>query len=340
MKRVLISLLLFVTSFSLIWGQTEVQVIPELDYDTNYVESYTHLLSLRMVGIQKSHEIIVNDSYKNSSLIYRPNTNFSTGLGFNYKWMGLNIAFPLGFINNDEELYGKTDQFDLQMNAYGRKMGVDAFLQRYKGYYIQNIEEINPNWIEGTPYPQREDLVSIALGLEYYYSFNHRKYSFRSSFIQNEKQKKSAGSWLIGGYFNTFMIRANSGLLPQPIIKYYDIRMNLTRVNVSNIGVSGGYIYTLVFAKHFFTTLSLDLGISAQGANITNKQDENRRLSDFSGRIKFRVATGYNTEKWNIGLTTVSIIQKFDINQNTEVSRTVGNIKIFVGRRFSVKKNK
>lgn len=339
MKRLLISLFL-ISSFFVVWGQTEVQVTPKLDYDTNYVESYTHLLSLRLVGIQKAHEINIKDKYNDRSLMYRPNTNFSTGIGFNYKWMGLNVAFPLGFMNNDEDLYGETDQFDIQMNAYGRKMGVDAFVQRYKGYYIHNIADIHPNWIDGEPFPQREGLASIAFGLEYYYSFNDKKYSFRSSFIQNERQKKSAGSWLLGGYLNSFMIRVPLGLLPPPIIDLFDKRVNLTEVNVSNLGLSGGYIHTFVFAKHFFTTLSLDLGIAAQAAKITNKQNEDLRVGGVSGRVKFRLAAGYNTEKWNAGVTVVSMAQNFVVNQNAEISRTVGNLKFFVGRRFSVKKRK
>lgn len=332
--------LLFLSWSFLVWSQGEIQITPKLAYDTNYIESHTELLSLRLVGIQKSHEIKIKDKHNGNSLLYRPNTNFSTGIGFNYKWLGLNIAFPLGFLNNDEELYGETDQFDIQVNAYGRKMGVDAFVQRYKGYYIHNIADINPNWIDGESFPQREDLVSLAMVLEYYYSFNHQKFSFRSSFIQNEKQKKSAGSWLIGGYVNSFMIRVPSGLLPKPVINMYDKRVNLTLVNVSNLGLSGGYIYTLVFAKHFFTTLSADIGFGGQLARIENKKGDELKVQNVSGRLKFRMATGYNTDKWNVGITVFSMAQNFVVSEDSELSRTVGNIKIFFGRRFNVRKNK
>ncbi len=34
------------------------------------------------------------------------------------------------------------------------------------------------------------------------------------------------------------------------------------------------------------------------------------------------------------------LVQNFVVNKNSEISRTVGNVKVFVGRRFSVKKRK
>ena len=65
------------------------------------------------------------------------------GFGFNYKWLGLGIAFGLPAPAQDIEKYGKTTRFDFQLNIYSKKFVIDAFAQEYKGFHIKNPTELD-----------------------------------------------------------------------------------------------------------------------------------------------------------------------------------------------------
>ena len=84
------------------------------EFDTNYVESYLDQLTTRVYASVKTAEISLRDQNIKKDLIYHANSALILGFGFNYGIIGLNIGFNLPFINNDDDIYGKTDYLDLQ----------------------------------------------------------------------------------------------------------------------------------------------------------------------------------------------------------------------------------
>ena len=132
---------------------------------------------------------------------YSPNDRLNIGFGFNYKWLGIGFAFNFGFVNNDNDKYGVTKRLDWQTNIYSKKFVVDFYLQYYQGYYVQNPQEVFPEWGEGDDMYIRPDIKSASLGIGAMYIFNHKKFSYKSAFLQTAIQKKSAGSFMMGGHF-------------------------------------------------------------------------------------------------------------------------------------------
>ncbi len=115
------------------------------------------------------------------------------GIGATYRWATLNLAYGFGFLNPDRGR-GKTKYLDLQFHGYGRKFSIDVLGQFYNGFYLTPR---GTGTTHGTYY-QRPDIEVGAVGASAQYIFNYRKFSYRAAFLQNEWQKRTAGTFLLG----------------------------------------------------------------------------------------------------------------------------------------------
>lgn len=310
--------------------------------NNNYLESYADLLTLRAYGISKYNSFTINDEPSGTSIEYKPNAKFNIGFGFNYKWIGLNFAFNFPFINDDNEKYGETKRFDAQLNSYGRKIGFDIWLQSYDGYYIDKPQSFIKDWNDSLPYPIRQDVRTVSLGAKGYYVFKHKKFSYRASFIQNEWQKKSAGSFLVGGFFSLYAIQGDSSLVPHALKDTFSLASNIVLANMYNFGIAGGYAHTFVLKQHFFLTLSLVPGISFQSIRtIAENTDYNNKMNAPGVLLQFRGAVGYNSERLFGGLSFVNDDFALQTSESASLTYRLGNFRLFTGYRFVVaKKNK
>lgn len=309
------------------------------DIDTNYIVNYENIFTPRFIIISKRNEFTLTNNepdttgQSGNALIFKPNDPLNIGLGFTYKWLGVNLAFKLPFLNNDDDIYGKTRRFDLTTHVYGRKMIFDLSFQWYKGYYLDNPLGIVPGWEVGDPHPSRGDLSVTSFGGAGYYVFRHKKFSYRAAFTFNERQKKSAGSFVLGGGFSWYFIRADSSLTS---IKYQiDMGdMKVEKANLGNYYTIGGYAHTFV-VKYFYLslTLGLGLGISSDRLFIEGSNEKFKKAS-LSAVSVFRASVGYNNDKYYIGLSMFN--NGFSLTSVNDIgtSYAFSSFNIYVGYRF------
>jgi hypothetical protein len=340
MKKLVICWLLVAGSL-LANGQLSVDVGDE-DIDTNYIESYYNDLVLRAFTSTKYTETGLNDSKLQQSLVYHPNDRTNLGFGINYRWLGLNLGFNLGFINHDDDIYGETKYVDLQTQFYLRKFVIDFYWQYYSGFYLENTRDVFENWPDDGSYYIRSDIASFITGASVQYIFNHRKFSYRAAYLQNERQLKSAGSWTLGGaaYFSGSY--GDSSFIPSNI-KYPEI-FDGKHFNAStgiNLGFNGGYGHNFVIKSKFFFTVSLVAGL-ALGASSIHLVDQLENTdsgltADFTATS--RVALGYNNRRFFAGLAFVNLF----IRSNSPLEKmwhiyNSGKIRFNIAYRFSPKK--
>jgi hypothetical protein len=137
-------------------------------------------LVVRLYGSQKFTGYKLGQYGNSKRVVYSPNDNYNIGLGFNYKFLGINIGFRAPFINNDEARYGKTKFLDLQSYIYMRKITLDLYGQFYNGYYLSN-RSILDNYKVVDTFLKRPDLHTKNFGFTLQYIFNYRKFSYRAS---------------------------------------------------------------------------------------------------------------------------------------------------------------
>ena len=311
------------------------------EYDTNYIESYLDHLTTRVYASIKTAEISLRDQNINKDLIYHPNNALILGVGVNYGILGLNIGFNFPFINNDDDQYGQTSYLDLQTHIYFRPLILDIYLQSYKGYYLTKPNDWVTNWPSTDTFPTRPDISSVSIGINGHYIFNHKKFSYRAPFLQNEWQKKSAGSFLLGG--NSFYVdtKGDSSLIPRGDTSFFE-GTHFHQARIANVGVNAGYAQTFVVKQHFFLTLSLSGGVSGGGSWIYTDEEGEPDRSGFTvaGNISGRIAIGYNSKRF---FTGISYLWVFVRNQSpvpqTWLGYDTGMFRFNIVYRFRMKKD-
>ncbi len=311
------------------------------DNDSNYVEDRTNDLTVRLLGSRKYTYWNLRDNDIDEVLQYRPNANNNVGFGFNYKWLGVNIALNIPFMNDDDDKYGETTFLDLQAHLYLRKLVVDFYGQYYEGFYRAETARRISNGIAQKAVSFRPDIINRDLGLTVQYIFNDKRFSYRAAFLQNEYQKKSAGSFIAGGEVFVWEMRGDSSLVPAEALQdgFYD-GLPFTRTSQLSAAVNAGYAYTLVIAKRFFATASLTASVGAN-RTVFRFSDGRPRDNGFGWQLNntVRFAAGYNYGDYYFGLHYTDMATRGSTPvANTNQTFGTGNIRVSLVKRFALKK--
>jgi len=340
-------MLKYISLFFLLIISTAIKSQVEIDVnvaDTTVVsESYTDYsdqLLLKVMSVVKSNELEIINTNNQQSLKLAPYGISSLGFGFNYKWLGLGMAFGLPASDADIVKYGKTQRFDFQLNIYSKKFVIDAFAQHYRGFYVKNPEMLT-TWNE-TFFPQRDSMQTFSIGVGGYYVFNNDKLSYKAAYVRNAVQKESAGSFLLGAFYNLdyagFETGANSYFVPDYFPTEVQDTFPLNAYSASSFGISFGYTYTLVLGKRFFVNISLVPGVGGKNLTVHNKNNgELVKKRGAAARFIGRMALGYENKHFLIGLTSYSTTGTFAF-EGYQIKPSTSNLKFFIAKRFNLRK--
>ncbi|WP_295122163.1 DUF4421 domain-containing protein [uncultured Chitinophaga sp.] len=341
MRNYLLLSLLFAVTFSASAQKKESFIKRALrtENDTVYVTQYLTDVTLRMLGQRKYSYYDLNDHGQDKELLYRPNNNITVGVGANYELLGLNLVFNLPFINKDNDERGKTKFIDLQTHLYLRKLAIDLYGNFYKGFYIDNPAGFVPGYQSSDGYPKRGDLYHTNIGANVQYIFNDSKFSYRAAFVQNEWQKRSAGSFMAGGEIYRMSMRGDSNLIPSGNPEFFDGN-TFNKSSIFTVVGNVGYAYTLVVKQHFYLSGSLSggLGVNSTAMKYEDSDDKLQEIGwQFNNTV--RLAAGYNSDRYFASVTYVENITR----GQSPIARTyqtfgAGTFRVSIGRRFGLKK--
>ncbi|HWA33762.1 MAG TPA: DUF4421 domain-containing protein [Cyclobacteriaceae bacterium] len=296
--------------------------------DSTYYTSYSTKITARAFLSQKYTRLNYSNRKEGYSLDYRPNTNLVIGIGATYKWATLNVSHGFNFLNNDPEK-GKTHYFDLQFHGYGTRIQVDGFGQFYNGFFL------TPKGAASTPgkFYTRPDIKVNEIGLSVQYIVNHKRFSFRSAFLQNDWQRRSAGSILVG--FETYggRIKADSVFVPRSLVKG-DLSLQELYRSYFELGPNIGYAYTLVIRQHFFLTgalsVSLDYGFNTSETAITKTWSNGLSSNTF-----VRFVAGYNSRVDGLSFIYLNNGVNLTTQTDSHITLNTGNFRFTYTHRFT-----
>lgn len=333
MRYLYLTVLLFFISKDLSFAQSRKE---KRAPDSSYIETLNHLLAIKIFPGSKLQGFTIKNTANNQNLKFGVNQNITLGFGVAYKGLGLSASFNLPFLNNDAAKFGKTYGKDIQINTYGRRSNIDLDFIYFKGYYIKNPEQFDHSWKQGT-YPKRPDIRTSALGGSYYFLLNHKKFSYRASFLQNEIQKKSVGSVILGGSASLFSIVADSALIPSRLNLFFRNQKIFRSATSYTFGGGIGYAYTQLIKQHFYLTGSFVGGIAWQSFNgITAAGNAITYNLQPALQTLFKFSLGYNRKLFFAGILLTD--QSFYFNPSTDLQFRYhfGNLKLFIGKRFKI----
>ncbi|MEQ8477572.1 DUF4421 family protein [Fulvivirga sp.] len=292
------------------------QLSPKVD--TAYVDLSYDSWSVRVIGIYKYQNPVIRNGAGNK-VRFVPKNPTSIGLGLAYKFLAIDIGVRLLLIREDV-----TSRFDLQGEASFGNHLVDLTVQRYKGFDQEGaMRSIF-----------RNDIRSTVVGANYLYNFNSKKLSIRSVFTGNRRQKKSAGSFTVGGFISVQDIAADSSIVAGE--EGFDERAQLQNSRFNIIGIQGGYNYMLVLPYRFYVFGGLTPGMGLLNGEVTatDHYDINSRLVT---KLNIRAAVGHNGQRFYSGIVYGSDIFFMNISADNKFNYNIGKLKLVIGYKFNRK---
>lgn len=305
---------------------------PSTNYDTNYITTFPNHVTGRLYLSRKFTSITFEEQSEKFLIDFQPNTSLNFGIGATVRGFTLNLAYGFRFLNQDESK-GKTEYLDLQSHMYSRKYAIDLFGQFYRGMYLQNTPTLFPEF--PVNHYLRPDIAIFVVGGSFFRVANDQKFSYSASLVQNEWQKKSAGSFLYGAKAMLVAAISDSSMIPTyGGDSLFNSFIGIDRMSTVQIGPGIGYTHTFVMWKHFFVTLSLDLNVMiGHVAYRTPIQGVEEWQANPS--VDLRIAMGYNSLNSYFGLSYVEDENRLKSEDGQVHSRFgIGNVRINYVKRF------
>jgi len=263
---------------------------------------------------------------KGPNLDLETNNSYKLFLSIDYKFIGFSYGFYPGFFggNKDEDLKGKSFFSDYNFRFFLGRWLQTVNYSRTKGYYVANMSDFNPNWVEGKdPYLQFPDFKTIQYGMSTSYLFNP-KFSLKSITSFTEWQKKSAGSFIPSLTYNYNRIISKIDDLNGKQ-KEFDIRL------------AAGYYYNFIIHKNFYIAphLSPSIGVKFLNDKSTDSGVESiEKETYFTRNIEGGIKLGYNSERILFGASLNFDESSYNQDKTTVITNDKVYGLLYFGYRF------
>lgn len=265
---------------------------------SEYYETFEGYLTGRVYLSKKYTSVALEGPEGTQTLRYRPNSLTTMGVNASYKSLSLTLGTGFGFLNPNRDEKGKTRSFDFQTHIYTRDWVTDLYGQFYRGYYLKDV---GTGGAADDIYYLRPDMKANIVGASVYRLFNGEEFSYRAAYLQNEWQKKSAGSFLAGVEVYMGRVKGDSALVPSEVASYYP-QAEIKRMRMIEFGPGAGYAYTFVWNEHLFATGSATINGDISFVKEETADNSTNRVS-FSPNATLRAVAGYNSERWALTMS-------------------------------------
>ena len=311
------------------------------DYDENYIEPQHYLFTGMLQATYSYDYYTLRDNDNDQSVSLAPDGVIKLGPYFGWKWLFAGYTFTLGASS-----FNKTKtEFDLSF--YTSRFGIDLYYRRTgSDYKLRNVRlgDLNTKVLQNVPF---DGVRAGITGLDLYYIFNYRHFSYPAAFSQSTCQKISCGSWMAGvGYtkntlsldYEKLQSLIEEKLGPQTV--EIDSGLKFKNASYFDINISGGYAYNKVFARNFLLCVSglLALSYKQSSGRTAGAVEENKfSFRKFSPNLIGRFAVVYNNTRWYAGFSAIVCSTNY-LDARYTTNNTFGNMNLYVGYNFGLRK--
>lgn len=299
--------------------------------DTNYVYTYPKSFLISTFYAKREFSVKLRPN-TGRHITFVPNMSDVIGLNLAYSNFRIQLATKLPDSQQSIERKVKSRYLDLNLQMFRKTFMLELSYKGVVGFVDKDYQKV------GTIGPEvfaNKDLHTRYIKLNYWHIFSSDKFSLRAAYRLMERQKRSAGSWLLGGNATYLSINSPKPFLDPTIRPNFEEYGEIKRMSVFGIGVLGGYAHTFVYKNFFFTALG-GTGLELKRGNY--EMSNGQKTEDFVTLVfDFRGVLGYNHKNWFGGINALIESNQFNMGNAKGVAyyTTAG---FFVGRRID--KNK
>ena len=313
------------------------------DVDTTYISpnKYNFAFMLEQSTWFEHYRLGGSSQDGDQSINFAPNANAKIGVYFGWRWIFLGVTFDIKDIFGKHKSENQKNRKEVVFNLYSSKFGVDLYSRKtgsdFKISKYTNFD-LTKDYV-GTDF---EGFQSKIKGLNAYWIFNHRKFSYPAAFSQSTNQRKSCGSLMAGFSYSKHNITFNHKLLPQEMQEQIRPSLQFHKMKYTDVNLNVGYGYNWVFAKNCLFNISLLPAIGFKKARIddqpTNTETSWKKwIKDVNFDLITRAGITWNNSKYYIGASLV--LHTYDYRkQNFSMTNSFGSLRIYMGFNFWKKK--
>ena len=307
------------------------------DFDTLYISPNRYNYALMATHFSNFEYYSVTSEFPQpQKLSFSPNPHNKIGLYFGWRWIFLGWSVDIDDIYRKTNRKNKGTEFDLSL--YSSKLGVDIFYRRTGNNY--KIHKIR-GFYDEIPSDYSEDFSGLKVdikGLNLYYIFNTRKFSYPAAFSQSTNQRRNAGTFIAGFSISKHNLDFDYQQLPAYIQERMNPGMKVNKIKYTNANISFGYAYNWVFARNCLACLSLTPAIAYKASDVDAETQEGKAwYSKFNLDFLLRAGVVYNNGKYFVGTSFVGKNYNYHRN-NFSLDNGFGTLQVYVGFNFHLRK--
>ena len=307
------------------------------DFDTLYISPNRYNYALMVTHFSNfEYYSVTSELPQPQKLSFSPNPHNKIGLYFGWRWIFLGWSVDVDDIYRKTNRKNRGTEFDLSL--YSSKLGVDIFYRRtgnnYKIHKIRGFyDEIPSNYSENF-----NGLKVDIKGLNLYYIFNNRKFSYPAAFSQSTNQRRNAGTFIAGFSISKHNLDFDYLQLPEYIQERMNPGMKVNKIKYTNANISFGYAYNWVFARNCLACISLTPAIAYKASDVDAETHEGKQwYSKFNLDFLLRAGVVYNNGKYFVGSSFVGKNYNYHRN-NFSLDNGFGTLQIYAGFNFNTRK--
>lgn len=294
-----------------------------------------------MLNTSSSYEYyrIASTGPREQSISFAPSPSRKLGAYFGWRWIFLGWSVDVEDIFGNKQ--GKSKKTEYNLSLYSAKVGADFYYlksgNQFKVKSLSGFDNMGDNAV-GKEF-RFDGLKVNMMGINAYYIFNNRRFSYPAAFSQSTNQRKSAGSFLTGFSYSTHKLTFDRTQLPPEVAAQLEPSLRFQKIRYNDYSLNFGYAYNWVFAKNCLACLSVTPAVAYKQAYITSKEEDYDATAYHS--INFdvitRAAIVYNNAKYYVGASLLA--HTYDYHKKRFwINNTYGILQIYVGFNFNKKK--
>ncbi|CDF81144.1 conserved hypothetical protein (DUF4421) [Formosa agariphila KMM 3901] len=311
LKNIHITLLFFIASYTLFAQDQQTENDTLFDNYNAYIRYYKNQVHAKIYYINTSNSISINDRDSHLNLDLNANKQSRIGGSVSFRKLTISYSFAPDFLSANKNNSGSR-LYNLNLRGYHKAHWMQTFkLYSEKGFYVK---------IPGNKLylPQT---TSLKFGGATSYIFN-KNFSYRALASQNEKQLKSAGSFIpsVSLYYTTFNLNTEGEFQYITIDKQFDS---------FDLSFSPSYNYNFVPNENLFISAGASFGL---GLNYTASDTEN--ITTLLTEFNFKGTITYDLKDFFIGAHYNYLILNHSTKRSYYIADSIPFFQFFVGYRF------
>ena len=312
--------------------------------DTMYIEPQHYNFTTTFMSTYSFENYRIT-SKSGQEVVFAPEAKIKMGPYIGWSLLFLGYTIDLAYVSANKKK-------ELDLSIYSSMIGVD-FFRRSSGhdYYIQSWKlgdvEVEPE-VNSMPF---NGLKVTITGLNAYYIFNHRKFSYPAAFSQSTCQRKSRGSFIMGAGYTKHTLDLDYTKLQDTFDEFYpdlsekvDSGLYFNKIRYTDISLSAGYGYNWVFSRNWLLSVCLSAAIGYKHATGDTFQDALDIFPNFDfsfSNLNFdgvgRMGVIWNNSKWYFG--AYGVLHSYTYKKTQfQTNNYFGNINVYIGFNFGRKK--